>query len=152
MVAAEVSRPVEISVAGLNQSCEGVLPVGACASPILAEIIQRGQHAARGDLEHRPTAGRISACAAKLGCPIKVTVGGLDQPGGVLAVRAPALRTETVQCSYLAGGDFEDRPCENALLGYAERRAVQIPIGCLDQRRLRTDVLRADAGGRAEII
>jgi hypothetical protein len=58
-----------------------------------AEGVQRGQRAARGDLEDRPAA----ALPAFVGRTVEVAVGGLDEPLiRVCSVCAPALGAEAV--------------------------------------------------------
>ena len=71
-------------------------------------------------------------------------------PASGLAVRAAALGAEAVKRRQrAAGGDFENRAL---VVGPAEKRCpVEVPIGALDQPRVRFKAVRA-ARLRAEVV
>ena len=138
-------RPVEDSTSVLDQR--------RWAGTVCAvEAKQRRQLTAWGDLEDGPTTGVVAAYAAKLGCPVKFSVGRLDHPSGILAVRASALRAEVVERLHLATADFKYRTWKTGLLRRAKSGPEETPVAGLDQRCLRADVLRADPARSAEVI
>ena len=123
-------RPVEGSIAVLDQRCwDGAI------RPV--EAVQRRQRSGWRYFEDRPTAiGEVGAIPAPAGCPVEVSVVGLDQfCAGIGAVRV----VEDVQRGQRAcRGDFEDRAtgasrtvtvASPARVGHP----VEIPISGLDE-------------------
>ena len=143
--------PIEVGVGGLHQSS---IWSGAISAVCLgAKAVKRDQLALRRDFEY---------CAACIGptlgrCPIEVTIRGLDQrPSRADAVCAPALNAEAVQRGQGASGsDFEDRTTgpldeDPAARGRGPSevcRAVQVPVGGLDQPTVGVFAIRATALG-----
>ena len=69
-----------IHLAGLDQCCAGIGAVG------VVEAVQRGQRACRGNFEDRATGASPAvtvASPARVGHPVEIPIGGLDEPSGV---------------------------------------------------------------------
>jgi hypothetical protein len=88
MFPTEVGCPVEVAVGSLKQPRERVPAVRTGSPAVLAEVVERGKRSVRSELEDGPAAIAVAACAAKLGGPVKVQVGRLNQPGGIFPIRA----------------------------------------------------------------
>src|SRR5581483_5500394 len=123
---APLRRPVEVPVRSLHQRSQEIAAI--CA----VEAVQPGKGATQSDSENRPTVG---GSAIDRG-PVEVAIGGLDQRlTRGFAVCAAALGAKVIQRGQLATeGDFED--CPTLAVGPAAVHwPVEVPVGCLDQRR-----------------
>src|SRR5271167_33673 len=123
--AAGSCRPVEVSITGLNQPSKNVAAIGK------VEAVQRGEAAARGDLENRAaTEGTVLAGATRRCRAIEVSIRGLKQrPVGRRAIRS----VEVVQRGQAAGGgDPEDRAVDNVAPAGGSC-AVKVAVAALHQ-------------------
>ena len=93
-----ISRPIQVPIGGLHQGTLRAFSIWTSA--LGAETVQRGQSAARRNFENRAAAieMRSSVGTTAQGRPIKASIRGLHQKSRrFVAIRAPALRAETVQ-------------------------------------------------------
>jgi hypothetical protein len=137
--------PVQVSIAGLDQCCAGIGAVG------VVEDVERGQRACKSDFEDRATGASRAvtvASPARVGHPVEIPIGGLDEPSGVTAV----LQVKAVQRGQRTGcRDFEDRPAATGIttgrVPARSRCSIQVPVVALDQRSSGLLAVRATALG-----
>src|ERR1019366_4791589 len=120
---------IEVPICGLNKRGEWVGAAPTTTEVVQVEAVQRGHRAVWSDFEDRAVA--VAVVPARLGCPVEVPVGGLNQSTRALAVNPPI---EAVQRGQRAAWcDFENSAIAIAVGPAAGGCPVEVPVSSLNQ-------------------